>query len=139
MTRVVLGVLLVCSIVLAYWSFTTTYTPTAPPDPHAEIIVVSTPAAHSTVSHQISVSGRARGTWFFEGSSPLHVEQEGVTIATGHATATSSWMTTDFVPFTASVTIPQNIHGNVTLVLSRDNPSGLPAYDDSISIPLTVE
>ncbi|MBV9159311.1 MAG: hypothetical protein JO019_01805, partial [Candidatus Kaiserbacteria bacterium] len=46
--------------------------------------------------------------------------------------------TTGQVTFTAQVSI-SGYKGPATLVLSKDNPSGLPQNDDSVSIPITIQ
>jgi len=55
------------------------------------------------------------------------------------AQAQGDWMTTEFVPFEAVLefAVPQTEFG--TLILEKDNPSGLPQNADSISIPVRFE
>jgi hypothetical protein len=48
-------------------------------------------------------------------------------------------MTEDFVPFKATLnfTVDKNIYSrNGALILKKDNPSGLPEYDDALEIPI---
>ena len=48
-------------------------------------------------------------------------------------------MTTDYVPFQASVKFKATIAqtGSIgALVLRKDNPSGEPAYDDAFTVPV---
>ncbi len=59
----------------------------------------------------------------------------------GIATAQGDWMTTDFVPFKATINYtadPQIIGDAGTLVLKKDNPSGLHENDDSLSVPVII-
>jgi len=61
---------------------------------------------------------------------------DGLIIAQGIAT---EWMTTEFVPFEATLTfvVDKNVYSNKgTLVLRKDNPSGLSEYDDALEIPV---
>ena len=51
-------------------------------------------------------------------------------------TAKTDWMTEDFVGFYAELVFSTPTTSTGVLVLERDNPSGLPEYDDSISIPI---
>lgn len=44
-------------------------------------------------------------------------------------------MTTDFVPFQATLTF-ETASQNGTLVLEKDNPSGEPQNDASLSVPV---
>jgi tellurite resistance-related uncharacterized protein len=100
--------------------------------------VVSSPIRNSEISSPLSVSGRARGNWFFEGSFPIIVKDSyGNIVAESHATAQGEWMTEDFVKFVGDVQFNNYIKGTKgTLVIKKDNPSGLPEHDDSIEIPI---
>lgn len=103
-------------------------------------IVATNPAPGATTGKAIAVTGKARGTWYFEATFPVKVlDASGKTIATGIAHAQGDWMTTEFVPFTANITIPNSYIGKATLVLSKDNPSGMPEKDASVSFPITIE
>ena len=106
----------------------------------SDMIVVELPFPGSVTGKEFSVIGKARGTWFFEASFPITVlDKDGNTIAQGIAQAQNDWMTTEFVPFKADIKIPDTYIGKATLVLRKDNPSGLPEHDASISFPFTIE
>lgn len=106
----------------------------------ADLIMVELPYPGAVVGKQFSVIGQARGYWFFEASFPVEViDANGVRLAVGIAQAEDEWMTEDFVPFRADLTIPNSFIGPATLVLHKDNPSGLPEHDASLSFPITVE
>ena len=104
----------------------------------SDLIVVATPVKDSLITSPLSISGRARGQWYFEGSFPLELKDDnGHVIAQGHATAQGEWMTEDFVPFlgTLQFNVP-SAKGRGVLVLRKDNPSGLPEHDDAIAVPV---
>jgi len=106
----------------------------------ANLITVQTPFPGAVTGKEFSVEGRARGTWYFEASFPIELhDKDGKILATAIAQAQSDWMTEDFVPFKVQITAPQSYIGPATLVLKKDNPSGLPEHDASMSIPITVE
>ena len=107
----------------------------------ASMIEVFSPHPGGVVGKEFVVVGKARGNWYFEGSFPVVViGSDGNQIGAGIATATGEWMTTDFVEFqTELIDLPSAYMGPATLVLRRDNPSGLPENDASISIPIVVE
>jgi hypothetical protein len=106
----------------------------------ANLIVVDTPPPGAVTDKEVQVKGRARGTWYFEASFPVELrDANGKILATGIAQAQGDWMTENFVPFSVTVTAPQSYIGPATLVLKKDNPSGLPENDASLSIPLTIE
>ncbi len=110
----------------------------------ADRITLSTPAPNSVVGSPLIVTGSARGTWFFEASFPVVLtDWDGLIIAEGVATADGEWMTTDFVPFRATLefTNPypeggQDFMKRGSLILKKDNPSGLPEHDDTLEIPV---
>lgn len=105
-----------------------------------ELIRVSNPTINATVDSPISVTGEARGYWFFEGSFPLVVvDWNGLIIGQGYATADGEWMTEDFVPFIGTVNfdLPEDTpYKRGALILRKDNPSGLPEFDDALEIPI---
>lgn len=124
--------------------------PTVPADVQAQIdakadfIQVSNPAGMSVVTSPLSLSGKARGNWYFEASAPVSlVNWDGLIIAEGIITAEGEWMTTEFVPFSGSLefTSPykegdQDFMKRGAIIFQKDNPSGLPENDDAIEIPV---
>lgn len=104
----------------------------------AQPVRVTFPVEGGLVTSPLVVRGEARGYWFFEGSFPVKLyDATNALLATGIAqTTTGEWMTENFVPFEASLTftLPSTQVG--TLVLERDNPSGLPEYDQAVSLPV---
>src|SRR3989338_1605506 len=102
-------------------------------------VTVSSPVPSSTIPSSFTVIGRARGSWYFEASFPVEVrDANGNVVGRGLATSEGDWMTTEFVPFSAPVVI-KNYSGLATLVLMKDNPSGLPEHDDSASFLIVVQ
>ncbi len=112
----------------------------APQDPHAHLIQVEFPKPASKVSSPITIRGQARGYWFFEASFPVElVDSQGQKIAEVPAHADSDWMTEEFVPFSITLPYKSSTTQSATLILRKDNPSGLPENEDSISISVTIE
>jgi len=106
----------------------------------ADKIVVTTPLPGATVGNTFIVSGKARGGWYFEASFPIEViDTSGMQIFLAPVQAQGEWMTAEFVPFTAQVSVPASYKGPATLVLRNDNPSGLLQNEASISIPITIQ
>ena len=107
---------------------------------HAELIVVDTPLRDATITPPVTITGKARGTWYFESIFPIViVDWDGKIIGEGYGEAQDNWMTEDFVPFTTTVdfTVATGTpyrHGS--LILRKDNPSGLPERDDALEIPI---
>ncbi|TSC70444.1 MAG: hypothetical protein CEO12_378 [Parcubacteria group bacterium Gr01-1014_46] len=106
----------------------------------ANLIVVDLPFPGAVTGKEFKVMGKARGTWYFEASFPVEVlDKNGKILFQGPAQAKDEWMTENFVPFEITVKVPQSYIGPATLVLRKDNPSGLPEHDASISFPITIE
>lgn len=114
-------------------------TPETPVDTHADLIVVDFPKPNDKITSPLTITGKARGYWYFEASFPVELYDANnvlVPLTPGYIMATGDWMTTDFVPFSATLTFTPPATPTGTLVLKKDNPSGDPAKDDSISIPV---
>jgi hypothetical protein len=102
-------------------------------------VIVTTPPRDATVEGTFTVTGSAPGPWYFEASFPVRVlNEDNVVVAETYAQAQGEWMTEDLVPFVSTVTVKDYV-GPATLVLLRDNPSGLPENDDSVSLPIIVQ
>jgi hypothetical protein len=103
------------------------------------MIRVESPQSGAAVTDPIIISGQARGTWFFEASFPASIEDAaGTRLAVTPAMTSEDWMTTDFVPFEATLDIPDGFSGSAILVLEKDNPSGLLEHADMRRIPIVV-
>lgn len=108
-----------------------------------DLITVDSPKPGDTISSTtITVTGKARGTWYFEASFPVVLtDWDGRIIAQGPAQAQSDWMTQDFVPFKITLNFTKPVAGDPAanrgfLILKKDNPSGDPARDQSVEIPV---
>ena len=106
-------------------------------------IVLESPAPYATIDSPVALKGKARGNWFFEASFPVNVVNwDGLIIGQGIATADGEWMTSEFVPFTANITYTEDTNAysqNGTLILKKDNPSGLSENDDALEIPIILK
>ncbi len=106
----------------------------------ADMIRVTNPTPGAVTGKSFTVTGEARGNWYFEASFPIEVrDSSGNLLTTVVAQADGEWMTTEFVPFTAEVTVDESFIGEAVLTLKKDNPSGLPENDASMSFPFTIE
>lgn len=102
-------------------------------------IVVNTPFPGAVVGKEFKVTGKAWG-FYFEASFPVKVlDKDGKVIFAGPAQAQSDWMVDAFVPFSIDVKVPNTYIGPATLVLEKDNPSGLPEHEGCMSFPITIE
>lgn len=100
-------------------------------------IRVAFPLPHALVQSPLTVRGSARGVWYFEASFPVRLyDGNGRELAVAPATAQGEWMTTEFVPFEGTLAYEAPMTETGTLVFQKDNPSGLPEHDASISVPI---
>ena len=102
-----------------------------------DLIHVTVPLADVLVQSPLVVKGEARGSWYFEASFPVKVfDSNGKLLGQVAAQAQGDWMTTDFVPFQATLSFDAPTTEAGTVVFQRDNPSGIPANDRSVTIPV---
>ncbi|PIQ91662.1 MAG: hypothetical protein COV70_02500 [Parcubacteria group bacterium CG11_big_fil_rev_8_21_14_0_20_39_22] len=109
-----------------------------------ELIRAYEPAENAVIESPVTISGNARGTWFFEASfSAVLVDWNGRIIAQGPVMAEGEWMTEEFVTFESSLefTSPYtegdpDFYKRGTIILQKANPSGLPENEDAVEIPV---
>lgn len=100
-------------------------------------VIISAPTWGQTVNSPMTVTGRAKGNWFFEANLPVRLEdQNGKVLAQKGAQADGEWMTTDYVSFSVVLEFAQPSTEYGRLVIEKDNPSGLPQNDASYAIPI---
>lgn len=102
-----------------------------------EMVREVSPKASSKVSSPLTISGEARGPWYFEASFPVKViGANGAELGSGIAEAKGDWMTTGFVPFSATVTFSPKGNTSGFIRLIKDNPSGIPKLDAHVDVPV---
>ena len=121
---------------------TTTPVVQAPQNPTFEdMLVVESLQNNASIASPLTITGRARGGWYFEASFPVRIyDQGGNKIAEGPAQAIGDWMTGDYVPFSITLTYPAQSPGSGgKVILHNDNPSGLPENDKELVIPIVFQ
>lgn len=142
MNKLLLSIILILVVVGggAFFIFKKEPAPTKSPvyeDSHFDLIRVSSLTSGDLVTSPLEVTGEARGNWYFEASFPVKLlDGDGNVLVSHYAEAQGEWMTTEFVPFKTTLVFPMPSTPTGTLVLQKDNPSGEPQFDDSISIPV---
>ncbi|MDD3006734.1 MAG: Gmad2 immunoglobulin-like domain-containing protein [Candidatus Pacebacteria bacterium] len=102
-----------------------------------DLIRISTPRPNTTIQSPVKITGEARGYWFFEASFPIKIyDADGKELGMAIAEAKSEWMTEGFVPFEAMLAFDLPTTAKGTLVLQKDNPSGLPENEDKLVVPV---
>lgn len=105
-----------------------------------DLIWVEEPLPNEAIESPLTVAGQARGYWYFEASFPVVLEDaDGNVLTETFIQADGEWMTEEFVPFERTITFDNPETETGTLILHRDNPSGLPENDDQLRIPVTFD
>lgn len=108
--------------------------------PRGVTALIFAPTKNAKVSSPVAVIGEIPGSWSFEAQFPAQLKDgNGKTIAQAAAHVLGNWMTDQLVPFSVQLTYQTTESGSGTLVLQRDNPSGLGTNIDSISIPISFK
>jgi hypothetical protein len=105
----------------------------------SDLIRIDHPRPNQTITSPLTLSGRARGQWYFEATFPVRLlDADGTILAESDATAQGEWMTEEFVPFTATLEFTAPAATSGTLILVRANPSGDPARDEELIVPVRL-
>ena len=106
----------------------------------SDTIKITSPIPNADIQSPLKVTGEARGSWYFEASFPVRLlDANGKQIAHTPAHAKGDWMTTEFMPFEAELIFIKPSTQNGTLLLEKDNPSGLSKNADEVRIPVRFE
>ena len=104
---------------------------------YKDLICLETPLMGENIISPLVVRGRARGVWFFEGDFPLVLTNwDGLIVAEGYATANGDWMTEKYVDFEGVLEfdVDLSVSNRGSLILQKDNPSGLLENDDALEV-----
>lgn len=103
----------------------------------ADLIKIASPRPNDTIASPVTITGQARGTWFFEGEFPVFIyDILNQLIGQGSATAQGEWMTEEFVAFEATLEFTKPTNGPGTLYLNKHNASDNADLDDALIIPV---
>jgi hypothetical protein len=114
--------------------------PTVPCPGQAPEVVVTSPQPHQAISTPLTVTGKARGDWFFEASAILRLlDAQQREIASGTVHALGDWMADSLVDFEGRIRFVSPASDTGTLVLQNDNPSGLPGNQKEFRVPVRFD
>jgi len=100
-------------------------------------IVVTSLKNGEKITSPVSITGKARGTWFFEASFPVKViDSNGKELGVNPMQAQGDWMTEDFVNFSGTVQFINPTTDSGFVILQNDNPSGLAENAKYFTIPV---
>ena len=101
------------------------------------LIELRNPLPGDPIHSPLAIEGMAKGPWYFEASFPVYLlNAAGDTIARTPARAEGEWMTTNMVPFKATLEFTTPAGDSGTLILAKSNASGLPEHDDELRVPI---
>jgi hypothetical protein len=102
---------------------------------HSDIRVTTN--LNEPISSPLTISGEARGPWYFEADFPVRIiDVNGRELGIAPAQAQGDWMTTDFVPFSVTIEFTQPTAETGWVILEKDNPSGKAELADELRIPV---
>jgi hypothetical protein len=105
-----------------------------------DLIRINNPRPNQIISSPLLIEGEARGFWFFEADFPVKLlDDQGNEIVVSFATAQGEWMIEGFVGFSAEIEFSKPATKTGTLILEKDNPSGLPENADQLIVPVNFE
>jgi hypothetical protein len=119
-------------------SVTSNTTPTGYKSLKGVTIIVTEPLANTIVKSPLTIRGEVQGNWSFEASFPVAItDNSGNVLVQTPAQLKGDWMTDQMVPFEVILQfqVPQGVSTG-QLIFKKDNPSGLPANEDSLTIPV---
>ena len=106
----------------------------------SNLINIDKPLAGKIVHSPLSVTGQARGFWFFEGSFPITIyDSEDNELGSTTAIAQSEWMTSDFVNFTATLSFHKPSTETGYIVFKKDKPSALADNDQELILEVNFD
>ena len=109
-------------------------------DALSDQIIVSTPLPDQLITSPLIITGKARGTWFFEATFPVSLlDSNGNVLALHYAATEEEWMTEDFISFTATIEFEDPETATGFLMLDKNNPSDIREYDAQLVIPVRFE
>src|SRR5690606_26650033 len=101
--------------------------------------MITADAVEKSDATTVVITGEAVGNWYFEASFPVEIKDSANNlIGVGYAQAQGDWMVTTPVPFISTVTLNAPYSGPATVILHKDNPSGEPMFDASVSYDVTL-
>lgn len=115
------------------------YNPSKDPTPLSDLIQLDGIGAGAILGSPYTLTGKARGGWYFEGSFPVTLkDMDGNVLVSTPAKALDSWMQPGFVPFKAELVFIAGPGTKALLVLEKDNPSSNEGTQRAVEIPVVI-
>ncbi len=106
-------------------------------DDLSDQIIVTYPMPDQLITSPLTITGEARGTWFFEANFSVSLldSNENV-LALHYAETDEEWMTQDFISFISTIEFDDPETATGFLILEKNNPSDLREHDAQLIIPV---
>jgi hypothetical protein len=103
-------------------------------------LVFDTFTSEAIVTNPLILTGKAPGTWYFEASFPVRIEDTaGNILGQGSAEATEDWMTAKLVPFKLKITFKKTNAEDGFVIFHNDNPSGDSKNSKEVRVPIVFK
>lgn len=108
---------------------------------HSPAVTVSSPISGQVIYSPVFIKGEVPGFWFFEASFPIKLYDEnnrliGESLAKPDINEDETWMTDKLVAFEAAIGFERPTSTKGTIVLEKDNPSGLLENAGEFRVPV---
>lgn len=105
-----------------------------------DMIRIDSPRPGAVITSPWDFTGQAIGPWYSEAVFPVELEDSnGNVIASSYGQAQGEWMTEEFVVFEGRIIFDIEGEQSATLVLKKQNASGLPENDDELRVPIRIK
>ena len=105
-----------------------------------QLIRIESPKPDEKITSPVTIKGKARGYWFYEGSFPVQLKNNNLKVLLQKSIqAEGDWMTKGWVPFEMTVEYDQPSAQNGSIVFQKSNPSGLAENDRQFSLPVAFK
>ncbi len=102
-----------------------------------DLIRVTSLRNNQVIDGALTITGEARGQWYFEGSFPVRIEDaNGKVLGQVPAEAQGEWTTPNYVPFSLRLIFDKPQTSTGTIIFQKSNPSGLSENDDELRVPI---
>ncbi|MGB9842805.1 MAG: Gmad2 immunoglobulin-like domain-containing protein [Candidatus Pelagibacter ubique] len=139
-TNKIIIILIIIIIVIVAFNLYQRYLVTKKINDAKDKIIIDSPEPYQNVKNPIYIMGKAKGSFFFEGTFPVRIEDEnGNIIMVDHIETKDDWMTENFVSFEKYLDISNINIKKGFIVFEKANPSGLPENKFEIKIPIYIK
>jgi len=139
-TNKIIIILIIIIIIIIAFNLYQRYSITKKINDAKDVIIIDSPKPYQKIQNPIYIKGKAKGSFFFEGSFPVRIEDEnGNIVITDHIETNENWMTENFVFFEKHLDISNVNIKRGFIIFEKANPSGLPENKLEIKVPIYIE